>query len=143
MSSAALSPEGSVAGAAGDTILNLATLGKTAAALALVIALIFLCGALLKRLGPGRGGRSRALQVVTSTAVGSRERVVVVEIEGTWLVLGVASGQVNKLHSLPAPAAETRPATPPGEAEGGFSARFAQALKHNTSRAMTPGKKSQ
>ena len=33
--------------------------------------------------------------------VGARERVVLVEVEGTWLVLGVAQGRVSLLHSLP------------------------------------------
>ena len=34
--------------------------------------------------------------------VGQRERVVVVEVGGSWLVLGVAPGQVRALHTLPA-----------------------------------------
>lgn len=118
-----------------EAILGLATLGKTAAALALVIALIFLCTALLKRLGPGRGGRTGGLRVVTSTAVGTRERVVVVEVEGTWLVLGVASGQVSKLHSLEAPEPEDPPQDIPAT-DAGFAARFAQALKHNSAKTL-------
>ncbi|MBN7795836.1 flagellar biosynthetic protein FliO [Parahaliea mediterranea] len=135
MSAAAL--PGAAAG--GEAIIGLATLGKTAAALALIIALIFLCAALIKRLGPGRGGRPGALRVVTSTAVGTRERVVVVEVEGTWLVLGVASGQVNKLHSLPAPESGGAPGERAAPAEGGFPARFAQALKHNAGRTLGRG----
>lgn len=137
MSAAALSTTGAAAG--GEAILGLATLGKTAAALALIIALIFLCAAGLKRLGPGRGGRPGALHVVTSTAVGTRERVVVVEVEGTWLVLGVASGQVNKLHSLPAPVGDGAPHGQSAPVQGGFPARFAQALKQNTGRTLGRG----
>jgi len=41
------------------------------------------------------------LQVVAGAAVGSRERVVVVEIADTWLVLGVAPGSITALHQLP------------------------------------------
>lgn len=119
-----------------EAVLGLAAFGKTAAALALVIALIFLCAGLVKRLGPGRQGRGHILRVVSSAAVGTRERVVVVEIEGTWLVLGVTSGQVNTLHTLAAPEDEDRgqPLTP--DPEVGFSTRLAQALKHNAGKTL-------
>ncbi|MEW5966482.1 MAG: flagellar biosynthetic protein FliO [Pseudomonadota bacterium] len=53
------------------------------------------------------------VKVVGSTAVGTRERVVVVEVEDTWLLLGVGGGNVRLLHTLPKPAhvpASTEPA---------------------------------
>ncbi|MCE8019872.1 flagellar biosynthetic protein FliO [Halomonas sp. MCCC 1A11036] len=115
----------------GDALVGMATLGKTAAALALVIAIILICTALLRRWGPQRRAAGGHLQIVGSAALGSRERVVIVEVEGTWLVLGVGGGQVNKLHELPAPA---RPAGDPSSAsaEGErFATRFARALKQN------------
>ncbi len=83
--------------------MGLAVLGKTALALGLVIAVIFACSYLLRRLNAGRGRGDRHLKVVTSSAIGQRERVVIVEVEGTWLVLGVGGGQVTRLHELPAP----------------------------------------
>ena len=46
------------------------------------------------------------LKVVAATGVGQRERVVIVEIDHTWLVLGVAPGRVNTLHTLDKPAAD-------------------------------------
>jgi flagellar protein FliO/FliZ len=54
-----------------------------------------------KRLGVARGGLSSVLHVVASASVGARERVVVVEVGESWLVLGVAPGSVNALHTLP------------------------------------------
>ncbi|MBW6391424.1 flagellar biosynthetic protein FliO [Billgrantia antri] len=115
----------------GDALVGMATLGKTAAALALVIAIILVCTALLRRWNPQKRAAGGHLQVIGSAALGSRERVVIVEIEGTWLVLGVAGGQVNKLHELAAPArpaSGTTSSAPEGER---FAARFARALKHN------------
>lgn len=112
--------------AGGDALLGMAALGKTAAVLVLIIALILLCGYLLRRLGTHHPRSGLNLKVVASTALGPRERVVVVELEDTWLVLGVGGGQVNKLHELPARR------SPPGDmarAEPGFAGRFAQALK--------------
>jgi flagellar protein FliO/FliZ len=77
--------------------------------LAMVLALIFLCAWAARRFGllqpPGSG---RLIKVVSSAMVGQRERVVVVEVGSTWLVLGVAAGQVRALHSMPA---ETQPDT--------------------------------
>lgn len=51
---------------------------------------------------PGRG-REGAAKVLGATAVGARERVVVVEVADTWLVLGVGGGNVHLLHRLPKP----------------------------------------
>ena len=55
-----------------------------------------------RRYLPGMGAQG-AVKVVGSTAVGSRERVVVVEVEQTWLLLGVGGGNVRLLHTLPKP----------------------------------------
>ncbi|SFH45124.1 flagellar biosynthetic protein FliO [Modicisalibacter xianhensis] len=124
-----------LSGAQGDTLLGLATLGKTALALALVIGVILLCSALLKRVGPGRTGHNRHLKLVASTAVGQRERVVIVEVEGTWLVLGVGGGEVTRLHEMPAPEPH-EPAGPAADADG-FAARFATAMRHNARNKFT------
>ena len=115
----------------GDALVGMATLGKTAAALALVIAIILLCTALLRRWGGARRAAGGHLRIVGSTAVGTRERVVIVEVEDTWLVVGVGGGQVNKLHELPAPARPADAASPTLPEGEGFAARFARALKHN------------
>ncbi len=57
---------------------------------------------------PGLGAQGM-IRVLGSTAVGPRERVVVVEIEDTRLVLGVGSGNVRLLHRLSAtPSTEPR-----------------------------------
>jgi flagellar protein FliO/FliZ len=75
---------------------------QAALGLALVVALIFLFGWAVRRFGLQQAGSGRLLKVVSSTMVGQRERVVVVEIGDSWLVLGVAAGQVRALHTMPA-----------------------------------------
>lgn len=57
---------------------------------------------LLKKISNPRSGTSNLLRVIAATTVGTRERVVVVEVADTWLVLGVAPGQITRLHQLPA-----------------------------------------
>jgi flagellar protein FliO/FliZ len=58
---------------------------------------------LARRYLPGMGAQG-AVRVVGTTPVGTRERVVVVEVEDTWLLLGVGGGNVRLLHTLPRPA---------------------------------------
>lgn len=65
---------------------------------------------LVRRYMPGVG-KQGIVKVVGATMVGPRERVVVVEVENTWLLLGVGAGQVRLLDKLgkpePAPTANT------------------------------------
>jgi len=78
-------------------------------ALLLVLALIVGLGWLLKRM-PGSGFRPAAgLKLVASLPLGAKERVVVVEVAGQQLLLGVTAGGINALHSL----AEPLPTAPP------------------------------
>lgn len=88
-----------------------ASLGTSAlqmlAGLTLVIAVILGSLWLLKRLSMPRGSPNALLRIVGGTAVGPRERVVLLEIGDTWLVVGVAPGRVAALHRLPR-------LTPPG-----------------------------
>jgi flagellar protein FliO/FliZ len=71
--------------------------------LALVIGLIFGCAWLARRFGLNRPiARGGLVKVISSTPLSQKERVVVIEIEDTWLVLGVAPGSVSHLHTLPA-----------------------------------------
>lgn len=66
-----------------------------------VLLLIGATGWLAKRMGMTRGGTSGLLHVVGSTSVGARERVVVIEIGESWLVVGVTPSSVNSLMTLP------------------------------------------
>jgi flagellar protein FliO/FliZ len=57
----------------------------------------------LRRFSPGQTGAQGVVKVVGGVMVGPRERLVVVEVGDTWLLLGVGGGQVNTLHTLPRP----------------------------------------
>ncbi|MCS2610239.1 flagellar biosynthetic protein FliO [Halomonas dongshanensis] len=116
-----------------DAMAGLALFGKTAAALIVVIVLILLATALLKRWQTQRHPHGMPLKVVATTAVGSRERVVIVEVDATWLVLGVGGGTVTKLHELPAASVEpvSTPASP-------FAQRMAHALRRQRGKRAAP-----
>lgn len=112
--------------ASSDSVSGLAMLGKTATALAVVIGVILLCAWLLRRLHGARPLPGQALRIMGSIAVGQRERVVIVAVDDTWLVLGVSSGQVSKLHHMPAPSTPTAPGEAPAR---GFAERLARAVR--------------
>ena len=94
-----------------------------------VLGLIFLCAWAARRFGLQRlGGGGQSVKVVSSTMVGQRERVVVVEVGATWLVLGVTASQVSALHSLPAQAVSAAP-PPAGTPDARLAGLFAQKLR--------------
>ncbi len=70
---------------------------------------------LLKRLTAVRGSAGGALRVIAGISVGPRERVVLLEVEEIWLVVGVAPGQVNALHQMPKGALAAAPAMQSGK----------------------------
>jgi flagellar protein FliO/FliZ len=68
--------------------------------LAVVLAVMALVSWGVKRLLPGGAGGQSAVRIVGGVSVGSRERVVVIEVADRWLVVGVAPGQVNGIANL-------------------------------------------
>lgn len=89
--------------------------------LALVLALLIGSLWVLKKLLGQRGDGAGLLRVVAGTAVGTRERVVIVEVGSTWLVLGVAPGRVSALAEVPRQAGVAQPATPESSSAEGFA----------------------
>jgi flagellar biosynthetic protein FliO len=70
---------------------------KVILGLILVLALIAGLAWAMKKLNHAKIGNQSVAKIVGGVSVGSRERVVVVEIGGHWVVVGVASGQVTSL----------------------------------------------
>ena len=79
------------------------SLTQVTLSLLLVLGIVFAAAWLTRRLrGFGRFGNG-ALQVVTEISVGTKERVVLVQVGKQQLLLGVAPGRVNTLHVLDEP----------------------------------------
>lgn len=95
----------------------------------LILVLGLLLGTLwlLKRIGQPRGATAGLLRVVAGVAVGSRERVVILELGNSWLVLGVAPGQVTTLAEIPRQEVPTPAAIP---AVKDFPAWLKQVMKN-------------
>lgn len=73
---------------------------KMVVGLLLVLLIMALITWGLKRMMPGVSGQQSVVKVVGGVSIGSRERVVVLEVAGRWLVVGVAPGQVNAIADL-------------------------------------------
>ncbi|WP_407938292.1 flagellar biosynthetic protein FliO [Musicola keenii] len=79
--------------------------------LGLILVLILLMAWLARKLGFAPQMRqNKMLKVVSSCLVGQRERVVIVEVDNEWLVLGVTPQQITHLRTLPAKTMDEVPA---------------------------------
>jgi flagellar protein FliO/FliZ len=90
-----------------------------------VIAAIFVVSFLYGRLKGPRIGGNNVINIVASQALGPKERIALIEIANTQLVVGITTTNVQTLHVFNEPvvkAAETN-------ASSGFAERFKQALR--------------
>lgn len=65
-----------------------------------VIALMLVFAWLMRRMSGFQGGAPGAMRVLGGLSMGAREKVVLVQVGETQLVLGVAPGRVQTLHVL-------------------------------------------
>jgi flagellar protein FliO/FliZ len=86
-----------------ETTAPSTTLAQTTIGLLFVLGLLMLLAWLLKRAGLGTNAkRGGFYKVLATSSLGPRERIVLVEVGDTWLVLGITSQSINTLHSMPA-----------------------------------------
>jgi flagellar protein FliO/FliZ len=97
--------------------------------LGLVLAAVAGTAWLLRRFSPGQIGAGGAVKVIGGVAVGPKERLVLVEVGETWLVLGVAPGQVTALHNLPRPEGGSFLVEAKSPGEQRFSSWLKQAMQ--------------
>lgn len=95
--------------------------------LLVVFALLYGFFVLLRRYGPTTSGAHGALKIVGGIMLGPRERLVMVEVDKTWLILGVTAGQVNLVHQMAKPEGADSTAAPPPTAP--FAGKLAAMLR--------------
>jgi len=107
--------------------IPLATMLQTVAGLALILGLFVGAAWIARRLAPGglvrRDGAT--LRIVDMLPLSPRERILVIEVEDTWLVVAVGPGQMRTLHTMPKGSLPT--ATPHGPAFGHWLQRYRKA----------------
>jgi len=90
---------------------------QTSLALLFVIGLMLGLAWLTKRFGPKTlGGGNSNVKLVGSLSVGTRERILVLEVGEQWIVVGASPGRMNALATMPRQESSepAQPATIPG-----------------------------
>ncbi len=80
--------------------LSIGSLIQVTLGLLAVVITIFALAWFLRRYGRFQSSANTSLKVVGGVSVGPRERVVLVQVEDRQLLLGVAPGRVQMLHTL-------------------------------------------
>ncbi|MEA9392593.1 flagellar biosynthetic protein FliO [Acerihabitans sp. TG2] len=107
-------------------------LTQVGGALGGILLLIIIGAWIVRKLGLAPvAKRSGRLTLQASCALGQREKVVIVQVEGTWLVLGVTAQQITPLHTLPAPPDLDEPTA---ATEMNFRQRLRQVMGHKDER---------
>lgn len=109
---------------------------QTGLGLIFVLALLFGLAWVAKRFGLQRPLGGGNVRIVGSASVGQRERVVVVEVAGDWIVLGVAPGQVRSLHTIDAERVASLPPAAGTPSAGSQANRAAQAFAQKLRESM-------
>jgi flagellar protein FliO/FliZ len=118
-------PQMSFPGPAAQTAPAAGSLLQTVLSLLFVLALLGGLAWFMKRFGPRAAGGSAHLRVVGALSLGGRERVMVVEVAGQWIVVGASPGRVNLLASMP----RQEGAEPAAPLAAGLPSGFAEWLK--------------
>lgn len=91
--------------------------------LVFILILIFGLSWFVRRFGQGLGYQHQNIKLVATLAVGTRERVVVVDVAGHQVLLGITPTQINLLQHYDEPVIQAPAAKP-------VSSEFAQKLKN-------------
>lgn len=94
----ATGPALAITGKAADTAPGLGEMSQIVGALIMVLALIMALAYGAQRLKLGRVAGGRHLKLIESLPLGPRERLLLVEVGGERLVLGLAAGRIERLH---------------------------------------------
>lgn len=65
-----------------------------------VIAFIIMLGWLMRKTGRFGAANNKTFRIVSSMSLGMREKIVLINVEGVNIVVGVAPGQIRTLHVL-------------------------------------------
>ena len=96
--------------------------------LAIVLTAVFVLAWVLRRMGHFSGSLGGSMKVLGGLSVGQRERVVLIQVGETQLLLGVAPGSVQRLHQLEEPLS-LHETGGPVSVPSGFAEKLASVLK--------------
>ena len=115
---------------------SFALFGKTAFALILLIIIILLCAWLIKKINSLQN-KNTPMHIVGSIPIGSKERIIIVEIQDKWLILGITPQSINMLHELPATPQDTD-LSKLTDNNNSFARKFLESLQTNVIHRKEP-----
>lgn len=95
------------------------------ASLMLVIASIVIVGWLYARMQGVRGGSSNVIKILASQSLGSKERIVLIEVGNKQIVVGMTAANLQTLHVFDEPVVSTAERPP----QSAFAERLVAAIK--------------
>jgi len=90
-----------------------------------VIGAILLLGWLYRRSQAYRGGSASVINIIAAQSLGPKERILLVDVAGEQLVLGMTASQVQTLHVLSEPVVSEEPVA----LSGGFAERLRASIR--------------
>ncbi|HTH44904.1 MAG TPA: flagellar biosynthetic protein FliO [Oxalicibacterium sp.] len=97
--------------------------------LVIVLGLMALCAWMLRRFSAAKSSGGAGIRIVGGVSVGTRERVMVIEVAEQWIVVGVAPGRISALSTMPKQETTTPPSGDTTPLPRNFSNWLAQSLE--------------
>lgn len=91
---------------------NAGGLAQVTLSLLLVLAAVFAAAWVVRKLRTVGKFGGNAIEIIADTALGTKDRAVLIQVGGQQLLLGVTPGQVTTLHVLPEPVVTSKPHDP-------------------------------
>lgn len=111
-----------VATAGGNAPDTLGTLLSLGAGLLAVIAIIYGCAWIIRRMNGMTGMNNSAIKVVSVMAIGTRERIALIEVGGQQILLGITPSAIRTLQVFDEPVVDA------GKTDSGEFARRLQSM---------------
>lgn len=113
---------------------------RTLFGLGAVVALIFALAWTSRRLSGGGLGHNKFMKILAVQALGAREKIILVDVGGKQMMLGVTPGRIATLHVFDEPVMQIAPNAEPGA--GSLSARSASEFSRKLHEFLNQGNKS-
>ena len=109
-----------------ESVLPTPGIGEVAISLGGIILFIILLAWGMRKFSPGsRLSGANGIKIVSAMPVGARDRIVLLEVGGQQLLVGMSPGRMQTLHVLPNPV-ETEAGSKPA---GAFAGKLREAMK--------------
>lgn len=109
---------------------SLTSLISVGVGLVVVLAIIFGCAWVVRRMNGLTGVNNQAMKVVAAMALGARERIALIDVGGTQILVGITPSAIRTLHVF------DEPVVTPGE---GANSDFARRLQGMIGRSWKSG----